>query len=187
MEDIFLLVSTNVVCGRHAISHISHTTSRTVSVMERLRYDDDTAFTLADDASTVARIARMATADQLRAVKFDEWTALEVLGHVADAADVFAERVRRIAAEDRPALPNMDQDRIHAERRNNQREPMEFAKRIQAAHSEMIRVLSTPANRARLGIHDEQGEMDAGHVAAYQARHSHEHVTDVAARFPPKT
>ena len=54
--------------------------------MERLTYDEDTAFTLADDASTVARIARMATADQLRAVQFDEWTALEVLGHVADTA-----------------------------------------------------------------------------------------------------
>ena len=155
--------------------------------MERLTYDEDTAFTLADDASTVARIARMVTADQLRAVKFDQWSGLEVLGHVADTADVFAERVRRIAAEDKPRLPNMDQDKVHAERRNNAREPMEFAKRIQAAHGEIIRVLSTPANRARLGIHEEQGEMDAGYVGAYQARHSHEHVTDVAAHFPPKT
>jgi len=155
--------------------------------MERLTYDEDTAFTLADDASTVARIARMATADQLRAVQFDEWTALEVLGHVADTADVFAERVRRIAAEEKPRLPNMDQDKVHADRRNNAREPMEFAKRIQAAHGEIIRVLSTPANRTRLGIHEEQGEMDAGYVGAYQARHSHEHVTDVAAHFPPKT
>jgi len=155
--------------------------------MERLRYDEDTAFTLADDASTVARIARMATADQLRAVRFDEWTALEVLGHVADTADVFAERVRRIATEEKPRLPNMDQDKVHADRRNNAREPMEFAKRIQAAHGEIIRVLSTPANRTRLGIHEEQGEMDAGYVGAYQARHSHEHVTDVAAHFPPKT
>ena len=153
--------------------------------MERLRYDDDTAFTLADDASTVARIVRTATADQLRAVKFDEWSGLEVLGHVADTADVFAERVRRIAAEDRPKLPNMDQDKVHAERKNNAREPMEFAKRIQAAHGEIVRILSTHANRARLGIHEEQGEMDAAHVAAYQARHSHEHVTEVAARFPP--
>ncbi len=153
--------------------------------MERLRYDDDTAFTLADDASTVARIARMATADELRATKFGEWTGLEVLGHVADTAEMFAERVRRIASEDRPRLPAFDQDKIHAERRNNTREPMEFAKRIQAAHGEMIRILATPANRSRVGIHEEQGEMDAAHVAAYQARHAHEHVTEVAAHFPP--
>ena len=153
--------------------------------MERLRYDDDTAFTLADDASTVARIARTATADQLRAVKFDEWSALEVLGHVADTAEVFAERVRRIAAEDVPQLPSFDQDKVHAERKNNAREPMEFAKRIQAAHGEIVRILSTKANRSRVGIHEENGEQDAAHIAAYQARHSHEHVTEVASRFPP--
>jgi hypothetical protein len=153
--------------------------------MERLTYDDDTAFTLADDASTVARIVRVVPVDGLRAARFGEWSALEVLGHVADTADVFAERVRRIAAEDRPRLSNMDQDKVHAERKNNVREPMEFAKRIQAAHGEIVRILSTQANRARLGIHEEQGEMDAAHVAAYQARHSHEHVTELAARFPP--
>jgi DinB family protein len=153
--------------------------------MERLRYDDDTAFTLADDASTVARIARMATADALRAVHFGEWSALEVLGHVADMAEVFAERVRRIATEDRPRLPGVDQDKIAAERRNNEREPMEFAKRIQSAHGEIIRILAAQANRSRLGVHEEQGEVDAAHIAAYQARHAHEHVTEVAAHFPP--
>jgi len=154
--------------------------------VERLKYDDDTAFALADDASTVARVARMATADQLRAVKFDEWTGLEILGHVADMADIFAERVRRMVAEDRPKLASADQDAIHAERKNNTREPMEFAKRIQAAHGEIIRLLSTPADRARTGLHGEWGEIDAAHVAAYQARHAHEHVTDVAAKFPPQ-
>ncbi len=153
--------------------------------MERLRYDDDTAFTLADDASTVARIARTATADQLRAAPFGEWSGLEVLGHVADMAEVFAERVRRIATEDKPRLPSVDQDKVHAERRNNERLPMEFAKRIQAAHGEIIRILSTPSNRPRLGVHGEQGEVDAAHLAGYQARHAHEHVTEVAAKFPP--
>jgi hypothetical protein len=154
--------------------------------MERLQYDEDTAFTLADDASTVARIARMATADQLRATKFGEWTGLEVLGHVADMAEVFAGRVRRVAAEERPRLPAVDQDKVQAERRNNAREPMEFAQRIQAAHGEIIRILSTTANRVRLAVHEEQGEVDAAHLAGYHARHAHEHVTAVAAQFPPR-
>lgn len=153
--------------------------------MERLPYDDDTAFTLADDASTVSRIARTVAPEQLRAKKFDEWTALEVLGHVADMADVFAERVRRIVREDRPRLASVDQDRVHAERRNDERDPMEFARRIQAAHGEMVRLLADRANRARLGVHEEQGEVDAAHLAAYQARHAHEHVSAVASAFPP--
>ena len=153
--------------------------------VERLRYDDDTAFTLADDASTIARIARTATAEQLRATKFDEWTALEVVGHITDMAEVFAERVRRMVGEDKPHLAPVDQDAVQAERKNNERDPMEFSKRLQAAHGEIVRLLTTPANRARLGVHGEWGEVDAAHVAAYQARHAHEHVSDLAARFPP--
>ncbi len=153
--------------------------------MDRLPYDEDTAFTLADDAATVARIARTTGAEQLRARRFDQWTALELLGHVADMADVFAERVRRIVAEDRPRLRSVDQDKVAAERRNNEREPMEFARRIQAAHGEIVRLLVEPGNRARLGVHEEQGEVDAGHLAAYQARHAHEHVSDLASAFPP--
>ena len=153
--------------------------------MERLRYDDDTAFTLADDAATVARVVRTVPADRLRAAKFDEWTALEVLGHVTDMSEVFAERVRRMVGEERPRLANVDQDAVHAERRNNERDPMDFAKRLQDAHGEIVRILAAPANRARLGVHGEWGEVDAAHVAAYQARHAHEHVSAVAKRFPP--
>ena len=153
--------------------------------MERLGYDDDTAFTLADDAATIARVARTATAAQLRAVKLDEWSALEVLGHVADMADIFAERVRRIVSEEKPRLAGADQEAIHAERQNDQRDPMEFAKRIQAAHGEIVQLLAARPNRERIGIHGEWGEVDAAHIAAYQARHAHGHVTDVAALVPP--
>jgi hypothetical protein len=153
--------------------------------VERLAYDDDTAFTLADDASTIARIARTATRDQLRGVKFDEWSALEVIGHVADMADVFAERVRRMVGDERPHLASVDQDELHADRRNDDRDPLEFAKRIQEAHGEIVRLLAVRSNRARTGIHGEWGEIDAAHVAAYQARHAHEHVTQIAERFPP--
>lgn len=159
--------------------------SRYRVVVERLQYDDDTAFTLADDASTIARIVRTASRDQLRAMRFDEWTALEVIGHVADMAEIFAGRVRRMVEEQSPRLASADQDAIHTERRNNEREPMEFAKRIQAAHSQIVRLLADTANRARTGIHGEWGEIDAAHVAAYQARHAHEHVTQIAAQFPP--
>lgn len=154
--------------------------------MERLRYDDDTAFTLADDASTVARIARTTTPERLREVRFDEWNALEVLGHVADMAEVFAERVRRCVAEERPRLPSVDQDAMAAQRGNAAGDPMRMARRIQDAHGEIVRLLATLANRSRLGVHGEWGEVDAAHIAAYQARHAHEHVDALAARFPPE-
>lgn len=155
--------------------------------MERLRYDDDTAFTLADDASTVARIVRTASAMRLREVRFDAWSALEVLGHVADTAEVFAERVRRCIAEERPRLASFDPDALAAERGNDRGDPMAMAKRVQAAHSEIIRLLADPAVRARSAVHSEWGEVDAAHIAGYHARHAHEHVSDLAGRFPPSS
>ena len=153
--------------------------------MERLRYVDDTAFTLADDAATLARIVRTVPAERLRAKTFGEWTTVEVIGHVADMAEVFAERVRRIASEDRPRLASVDQDTLAAERRNNEREPIELARRVQVAHGEIVRILTTFGNRSRLGEHDEMGEVDAAHLAGYQARHAHEHVSELASAFPP--
>jgi hypothetical protein len=153
--------------------------------VERLRYDEDTAFTLADDAATLARIIRTVPADTLRAKKFGEWTALEVIGHVADMGDVFADRVRRIATEERPHLAAVDQDKVAAERRNNEREPMEFSKRVLASHTQIVQLLVTTGNRSRIGVHDEMGEVDAAHIAGYHARHAHEHVSDLAAAFPP--
>lgn len=152
---------------------------------ERLPYDDDSAFTLADDASTVARIVRTTSAETLRATKIGDWTALEVIGHIADMADVFATRVRRCLTEDHPLLEGVDQDRVHAERRNNERDPMELSKRIQAAHGEIVRLLAPAEQRARPGVHAEAGELDAGHFGAYHARHAHEHLRELAPLFPP--
>ena len=107
--------------------------------MERLRYDEDKAFWLADDASTVARIVRTVPVDRLRATKFDEWTAVEIIGHVADAAEIFADRVQRCIDEDRPAVASYDQDAVAKERRNNERDPMELRgaspRRIRASSS----------------------------------------------------
>ena len=153
--------------------------------MKRGHFDDDTAFTLADDAATVARIVRMVPVERLRSERFAAWSALEVIGHVADMADIFAERVRRIATEDRPRLASVDQDAIHAERHNDAGDPMSFAKRIHASHGEIVRLLAAPVNRERVGVHDELGEVDGAFVGAYHAEHAHGHVGELAARFPP--
>ena len=153
--------------------------------MERLRYDEDKAFFLADDASTIARIVRTVPADRLRATKFDEWTALEIIGHVADAAEIFADRVQRCIDEDRPTVAAYDQDAVAAERRNNERDPMELSRRLSAAHSRIVQLLQRPGAAARPGRHGDWGDVDAGHFAAYQADHSHAHTGELAKAFPP--
>jgi hypothetical protein len=151
-----------------------------------LHYDEDTAFTLADDAATISALVRRTPDERLRAVKIGDWTAKEVVGHVADTAEVFAERVRRCAAEDRPALATFDQDAVHAQRKNNDADAMGLAKRLHAAHAELVQLLGRPEVRDRLGLHADRGPVTAGWLGAYQAQHAHEHVTELQALFPPR-
>lgn len=151
-----------------------------------LRYDEDTAFTLADDAATVSAIVRRTPDADLRGVKIGDWTAKEVIGHLADTAEVFAERVRRCATEDRPALPLFDQDAAHAERRNNEADVMALAKRLQAAHAAIVGFLQRPGTADRVGLHAERGPVTAGWLGAYQAAHAHEHVLELQPLFPPR-
>ena len=151
-----------------------------------LRYDEDTAFTLADDAATVSAIVRRTPEEGLRAAKIGDWTAKEVIGHVADLAEVFAERVRRCVAEDQPAIVAVDQDALHAERRNIDADPMALSKRLHAAHGAIIQQLQAPGAALRIGVHAERGPVTAGWLGAYQARHAHEHVAELQALFPPR-
>ena len=153
--------------------------------MEKLPYDEDKAFLLADDAATIARIVRTVPADRLRATKFDEWTGVEIIGHVADAAEIFAERVQRCIDEERPMVASYDQDAIARERKNNDRDPMELSRRISVAHARIVQLLQRPGAAARPGRHSDWGDVDAGHFAAYQADHSHGHTGELAKAFPP--
>jgi hypothetical protein len=153
---------------------------------EKLKYDEDSTFTLADDAATLARIVRTVPADRLRSTRFGEWSAVEIIGHLADSGEMFAERVRRCIDEDRPTLASFDQDALAAERKNQDRDPMELAQRVRKAHATIVQLLTVSEHRARPGIHSTQGEMDAGHFGAYEARHAHDHVTELSKAFPPQ-
>jgi len=153
--------------------------------VELLRYDEDTAFLLADNAATLARIVRRVAADRLRATRFGEWTAVEVLGHLADTAEIFADRVQRCIDEDRPQVASFDQNAVATERRNAERDPMALSQRVMDAHRRIVQLLAPLDHRSRPGIHAEWGEVDAGHFAAYQAQHARDHVAELAKAFPP--
>lgn len=150
-------------------------------VTELLRYDEDKAFSLMDDAATVSRIVRTAGADRLRSTRFGEWTAVELIGHVTDVAEVFAERVRRALEEDTPTLDAIPEGMVADARRD----PMDLARRLLRAHQRIVALLQAPGAADRPAIHAEWGRVNAGHIAAYQADHSRAHVAELAAAFPP--
>lgn len=152
---------------------------------ELLRYDEDTAFTLADDAATVSALVRRADPARFAATRFGEWTAVQLIAHVADSAEIFAERVRRCVEEDGPAIASFDADVRMAELAKATLDPMDLSRRLLRAHQAIVQTMQRPGAPDRTGVHSEWGHVPAQHFAAYQARHSHEHVTELATAFPP--
>ena len=151
---------------------------------EVLRYDEDAAFTLADDAATVARIVRTVPLARLQGTFFGEWSALDVIGHLADTAERFADRIQRCVDEEVPELPWLDDELIVRERRAG-RDALECSRRLSASHARIIALLGRPGVGDRRGRLGAEGEVPAGHLAAYQARHAHGHAGELARTFPP--
>lgn len=61
----------------------------------------------------VASHVSAATDDGLRARPAPgEWSAIEVVGHLADKLEIWRRRVERVATEDRPELDPYDQDEL---------------------------------------------------------------------------
>lgn len=150
-------------------------------MVELLTYDEDTAFTLMDDAATVSAIVRRVPAERLQATRFGDWTAVDLIGHVTDVAEVFAERVRRAQEEDEPVLESIPEGMSG----DPHRDVMDLSKRMLRAHQRIVALLQAQGATLRPAFHEEWGRVSAGHLAAYQARHSHEHVVELSKEFPP--
>lgn len=150
-----------------------------------LGYDEDTAFSLADDAATVSAIVRRTAPERLRSQRFGEWTALQTIAHLADSAEIFAERVRRCVEEDLPEIVSFDPDEQMAKLAGAELDAMDLSRRLLRAHQAIVQLMQRPGAPERVGTHAEWGSVPAAHFAGYQARHSHEHVAELAKEFPP--
>lgn len=157
------------------------TRSHHVRVVDLLSYDEDTAFTLMDDAATINAIVRRVPVERLASTNFGDWTGVDVIGHVTDVAEVFAERVRRVLEEVAPhleAIPDGMSGDPH-------RDPMDLARRLLRAHQQIVALMQVPGAGQRPAIHSDWGRVTAAHLAGYQARHSHEHTVELSREFPP--
>jgi len=150
-------------------------------MVELLSYDEDTAFTLMDDAATLSAIVRRIPVERLRSTQFADWTSVDLIGHVTDVAEVFAERVRRALEEDTPHLDPIPEGMAG----DPHRDPMDLSKRLLKAHQRIVALMQAPGAAERPAMHGEWGRVNAAHLAAYQAGHSHEHVLELSKEFPP--
>jgi hypothetical protein len=89
--------------------------------------------------------------------------------------------VRRCVEEDEPELAAIPEGFAGPE----ESDMVGLSRRLLRAHQAIVHALSDPTARTRMARHAEWGRVPAGHLAAYQARHSHEHISQLASAFPP--
>ncbi len=147
---------------------------------ERLRFTDDDVMTLKDDVATVSALVRRVPRERLSAKRFGDWSAIELVSHVTNLAEITQRRVERCLAEEEPFLESVPSGTLDPER-----DPIALARRLQTAHAAIVDALLEPGAAERPARHPEWGQTDAGHVAAYHAHHAHEHLNEVSAAFPP--
>jgi hypothetical protein len=149
--------------------------------MEPLRYDDEDVMRLKDGAATIHRISLTNERERLSAPRSGEWSAVEILAHVAAMAEVTRERLERCLRESAPRI-----DSVPSGAMLDERDPRALAKRIAAAHAAIVELMMEPGAAARPATHSEWGKIPAEHFAAYHARHADEHLRELAGMFPPR-
>jgi hypothetical protein len=110
-----------------------------------------------------------------------EWSAREVVHHLADSETVAAIRLRRLLAEDKAVIQGYDQEE-YARRLRYQERPMEPSlQAFESARSTTAQImdLMTDADWQRAGTHSELGAYTAERLLEIYSAHAHEHAAQI--------
>jgi hypothetical protein len=89
------------------------------------------------------------------------WSTLEVVCHLADSEAVYAERMKRIIAEENPPLRSFDPDVWLPRLAYHERDLEEELRLIELVRSQMLRILRPLSTETfqRCGVHSEDGPL----------------------------
>jgi GNAT superfamily N-acetyltransferase/uncharacterized damage-inducible protein DinB len=119
------------------------------------------------------------TAEQLRSQPVaGKWSTLEVLCHVADCEQFFADRMKRTLAMDRPLLVGADGWRYPEAVCYHDRDPEEELALLGLTRRQMARILGLVAAEAwsRAAVHTETGLVTLRQLLLHAVRHLEHHV-----------
>jgi hypothetical protein len=107
-----------------------------------------------------------------------KWSTLEVVCHLADFDPILADRIKRIIAEDRPALIGADENRFAAALAYHDRDAEEELTIIENTRRQLARILRTLPESAlqRVGVHNERGPLTLEKMLATVTNHIPHHV-----------
>lgn len=107
-----------------------------------------------------------------------KWSTLEVLCHLGDFEPIYADRMKRVIALERPLLQGADEKHFAAALAYHERDAEEELTLIERTRSQMARILRTlPAEALRReGVHSEYGPITLEQLLGYGIRHIRHHV-----------
>ena len=119
------------------------------------------------------------TRDQLEARPVPgTWSTLEVICHIADFEPVYADRMKRVIAEEGPLLLSGDPDKFQSRLAYSSRDADEELTLIQTVRSQMARILRTLAEPdfGRTGKHSADGPLSLAVLLERITNHIPHHV-----------
>jgi hypothetical protein len=116
---------------------------------------------LAGIATVRQAVAGMSREQILARPVAGKWSTLEVVCHLADFEPIFADRMKRVIAEDRPSLLGADEKHFAATLAYQSRDLEEELTLIEQTRRQMARILGTlrPEVLTRVGVHNERGPL----------------------------
>ena len=112
----------------------------------------------------------------------DEWSAIEVVCHLADTDERALARLRRMLDEDNPFLPGYDQDELARIGRYIERNLAEELDRFERSREDHVRELGWLEDDGwrRPGVHGEQGPMTVELYESHCAGEDADHLAQIA-------
>ena len=151
---------------------------------------------VADALATIGRLGRwevrLGSAKRNRLVRLGhfpeygaelDWTPQEVAGHLRDSAEVFTERIRRLRAEEEPALPDFHTTAPERLADYHRTPPARLLRQLAAAQRS-VRVAVAEVgvdDLARRGVHEVDGPMTLADVLAFLPSHQSDHAEQLDA------
>jgi uncharacterized damage-inducible protein DinB len=110
-----------------------------------------------------------------------KWSIKEVVCHLADFEPIYADRMKRVIAEDQPTLLSGDPDAFAARLAYDRRTVEEELALIEVVRSQMARILRTltPEDLQRTGIHSVRGPVALEKLLQQITEHIPHHLTFV--------
>jgi uncharacterized damage-inducible protein DinB len=141
--------------------------------------NDELIATYEDGAVALQAAVEGISAEQLKVrISPGKWSVLEVVCHIADSEVIYAERIRRVIAEDDPTLFNLEPDDFERTLAYNSRDVSQELSLISAIRGQTGRILrSIPTDVwQRTGIHSTDGPFTLRQLVERITNHLPHHI-----------